>query len=307
MTHFDGDTDKMPVPSLDDRALEALLSGARSPQAGFDWLVPFVEDLGEACSEPAPVVRPALALLLAEGFSTGTAGLPATGTGNGARPAPAAAGRAKWSTKLRGIGLAAKAGLGLALIAASTTAAGAAGVLPDPAQHAVATVVEAATPFSFPDAAADKARFGGTVSNDATGASDGVPGVDGKAVSDAAKRKHDAVDAPTPTGTGRGSGANPPGGVGANTGATGLDRANETPAAGHPPTSVPVTTGPPAAPGSPGSKGLATAGGTPAADNVPTSVPATPGAVGGRPAAADRAPAGGPPTPRSGPLGPSRP
>ena len=39
MTHFDGDVDEMPVPPLDDRALEALLSGAHA-QSGFDWLRP---------------------------------------------------------------------------------------------------------------------------------------------------------------------------------------------------------------------------------------------------------------------------
>jgi hypothetical protein len=64
MSGSDGDVDEMPVPPLDDRALEALLSGAPSAQSGFDWLVPFVEDLEKAAQEPAPVVRPALALLL---------------------------------------------------------------------------------------------------------------------------------------------------------------------------------------------------------------------------------------------------
>ncbi|HJV09312.1 MAG TPA: hypothetical protein VJ653_06505, partial [Acidimicrobiales bacterium] len=60
---------EMPVPALDDRALEALLNGAPSAQADFDWLLPLVEDLDKASREPAPVVRPALALLLQQGFS----------------------------------------------------------------------------------------------------------------------------------------------------------------------------------------------------------------------------------------------
>jgi hypothetical protein len=285
MSHFDGDTDEMPVPPLDDRALEALLSGAPQPQSGFDWLVPFVEDLGAAASGPAPATKPALAMLLAQGFSTEKGDLPATAASNVTGPAPQAAGLPKWRkkmlisellaglvTKLAGLGMAAKAGMGLTLAAASTTAAGAVGVLPAPAQHAVATVVEAATPFSFPDEANDKSSFGATVSADASGASDGTPGVDGKAVSDAAKAKQDA-EASTAVRTDANSGA----GVGANTGATGLDRANQTPAAGHAPTSVPAA---PGAPGSQASKGLDTANSTPAAGNVPTSVPPVTPAVG---------------------------
>lgn len=152
------------------------------------------------------------------------------------------------TAKLAGLGMAAKAGMGLTLAAASTTAAGAAGVLPAPVQHAVATAVSTATPFSFPDTADSHAVVGAAVSVDATGATDGVPGVDGKAVADAAKAQ-----------------------AGANSGTTGLDRANQTPAAGHVPTSVPV--GAPATPGAPASTGLGTASGTPAAGHVPSTVP----------------------------------
>lgn len=47
--------------------------------------------------------------------------------------------------------LAAKVALALGLATAGVTAAGAAGVLPAAAQHAVATVVEATTPFQIPD------------------------------------------------------------------------------------------------------------------------------------------------------------
>ncbi|MGI8809448.1 MAG: hypothetical protein ACR2KK_16735 [Acidimicrobiales bacterium] len=296
MSHFDGDVGEMPVPPLDDRALEALLSGAAA-QSGFDWLVPFVEDLGEAASGPAPAMGPALALLVAQGVSTEPG------------PAPQATELPKRRTrmlisellaglvaKLAGLGMAAKAGMALTLAAASTTAAGAIGVLPAPAQHAVATVVDAASPFSLPDSTKDakeakeakeakakeakeakeaKDNFGATVSADATGASDGVAGVDGKVVSDAARNKNNpdvpAGNAGTPAGNG----------VGANTGSRGLDRANETPAAGHPPTSVPVGNGAGVVPGSPASTGLGTANSTPAAGKAPTSVPpATP--AGGR-------------------------
>ncbi|MDQ3641997.1 MAG: hypothetical protein M3450_11205 [Actinomycetota bacterium] len=252
----------MPVPPLDDRALEALLSGAPSAQSGFDWLLPFVEELGEASRGSAPPMTPALALLVAEGFSIDKVDL----------PAPHAAGRPKWArklvltglaTKFGSLGLVAKAAMGLTLVAASTTAAGAAGVLPAPAQHVVATVVDVATPFTFPDETKDKANFGATVGADATGASDGVPGVDGKAVSDAARNK---TKPDGPSGVPGGNG------VGANTGAKGLDRANETPAAGHAPTSVPGG-GAAVVPGSPAANGLGTANTTPAAGKVPTSVP----------------------------------
>lgn len=272
MSGSDGDLDEMPVPPLDDRALEALLSGAPSAQSGFDWLVPFVEDLEKAAQEPAPVVRPALALLLKEGFSPASGAVPAA-----PGPAPAAMPPAPRTEpavvrpvlrgalgRVAGLGLLARAGLAFGLVAASTTAAGAAGVLPGPAQHAVARVVGAATPFTFPDKASDKADHGRDVSTDATGAGDGVAGVDGRAVSDSVKA--------TP-GTGNPAGATPNGtGVGpSDTGATGLDRANETPAAGHAPTSVPGRGGPPATAGKPADLPTNT---LPAAGNAPTSVPA---------------------------------
>lgn len=258
----------MPVPHLDDRALEALLSRAHA-QSGFDWLVPFVEDLEKASQEPAPVVRPVLALLLKEGLSPVNGAVPlATGPAPAVMPPAPSTERPVARPVLRGalgrlagLSLMAKAGLGFSLVAASTTAAGAAGVLPGPAQQVVARVVGAATPFTFPDNASDKADHGRNVSADATGASDGMAGVDGKAVSDAAKTPGNGS---TPAGT-------PPNdtAVGASeSGATGLDRANETPAAGNVPTSVPGRGGPPATPGKPAE----TPKTTPATSNVPPSV-----------------------------------
>jgi hypothetical protein len=47
--------------------------------------------------------------------------------------------------------LAAKIAMATGLVVAGAATAGAAGVLPDPAQHAVASVVEATTPFSIAD------------------------------------------------------------------------------------------------------------------------------------------------------------
>ena len=263
----------MPVPPLDDRALEALLSGVPA-QSGFDWLVPFVEDLEKASQEPAPVVRPVLALLLKEGFTPANGANPlVTGPAPAALPPAPSTERAAVRPVLRGVlgrvaglGLLAKAGLGFSLVAASTTAAGAAGVLPGPAQHAVAKVVGAATPFNFPDKASDKADHGRNVSADATGASDGVAGVDGKIVSGTVKNTGTPGNGSTPA-------SSPPNGTGvgpSETGATGLDRANETPAAGHVPTSVPAPGGPPATPGLPG--GPETPKTTPAASKTPPSV-----------------------------------
>ncbi len=52
--------------------------------------------------------------------------------------------------------LAAKLAMATGLAVATVTAAGAAGVLPEPAQNAVASVVEATTPFALPSAAADE-------------------------------------------------------------------------------------------------------------------------------------------------------
>lgn len=160
------------------------------------------------------------------------------------------------TAKVAGLGMAAKAGMGLTLAAASVGTAGAVGVLPDPVQGAVAGAVSAATPFTFPESADDHANFGSTVSTDATGSADDTPGVDGQVVSDAAKNKEH------PSGEG----------VGANDGATGLDRANQTPAAGHAPTSLP--NGAPSDPGSQSSNGIDEAIDTPAAGHIPPSVPA---------------------------------
>ena len=237
MTDFDGYVNEMPVAELDDRALNAVLNGASSAESEFEWLIPFVDDLGALATAPPPVLKPALATLLAEGFSIEKGDLPATAASNVTGPARQAAGLPKWrkklivsellagiAAKLAGLGIAAKAGLGLTVAAASVTSAGAAGVLPDPVQHAVANTVEASTPFSFPDAAdddgtkedkakkhageddsgeddsgeddgtvhgADHPGLGSIVSADARGESDGVKGVDGQVISDLAKGHHD--------------------------------------------------------------------------------------------------------------------
>lgn len=58
-------------------------------------------------------------------------------------------------TKLAGLSLLAKGSLGIGVATAAVTTAGAAGVLPDAAQHAVATVVSSVSPLELPDPLAD--------------------------------------------------------------------------------------------------------------------------------------------------------
>jgi hypothetical protein len=320
MTRVGGDMDEMPIPTLDDRALETLMSGAHSPQSGFDWLFPFVRELETASNEPAPVPTPALATLLGHGFGKGQVELsPTDGRVLRFVPRPAPAHRRTRKllvggrTERAGVGVVAKAAIGLALVAASASAAGAMGALPDPVQHAVATVVKAVTPFDIPDPSDAGATVPATDGTNDDAAPDGavpipVRGVDFAAGPPAAgppaatptpNPPSPVIDAPgapvatptpTPTPSPPDPGAGPvapvatptptpnppdPGGstgVGANPGATGLDRANQTPAADHVPDSVPGG-GPPSDPGSPGATGLDRANQTPAADHVPDSVP----------------------------------
>lgn len=191
---------------------------------------------------------------------------------------------------ISGLSVATKAAFGISMAAASVTAAGAAGALPDPVQHVVATAAETVTPFSFPDKANDNADFGGKVSTDAR---DG--GVDGKAVSEDARENGDAR---RPEGAERPEGAGKP----EAPGQVGLDAAGDTPAAGHAPTSVPSGS----APGSPAAAGLGTAGDTPAAGHTPESVPVTPPAPPTDPGAPDDVPPAGQP-PVSVPPVPTQP
>jgi hypothetical protein len=249
MSPFDGDRGEMPVPPLDDRALEALLNGAHPGQSGLDWLLPFVEDLDRAAQEPAPVVRPALAVLLRDGFTpadTSPAQAPAPApvlpSPTPARPRPAL--RAAL-LRVAGLSVLAKAGLGASVALAGTTAAGAAGVLPDPAQRAIAAVVAASTPFTFPDTT-DKSSRGPVVSAPPAG----VAGDTGPPSS-------------LPPSSRGAAGSPADNGVGANPGVTGLDRANQTPAAGHVPTSVPGG-GRPEGPGSTPGNGQGPSATTPA-------------------------------------------
>lgn len=143
---------------------------------------------------------------------------------------------------------AAKLVLGATLAAASVTGAGAAGVLPGPADDAVRSAIETVTPVRFDDEGdgggeagegdgtgdderpAGAGEHGDEVSDDATGESDGVPGVDGPSVAEGAPGAEHRPDDPGAAGDGTGP-----------SDATGLDRADETPAEPRAPDAPPAT------------------------------------------------------------------
>ena len=157
------------------------------------------------------------------------------------------------ASKLVSLGLAAKIGVGVTVATASAAGAGAAGVLPDQANERARDAIETLTPVELDDPAdnhgedvgdpADNhgGNFGSVVSSDATGESDGEPGVDGSEISSLAPGA-----AHRPVEPGQPAQAGPPEG-------TGLDQATQTPAAPHvpddagAPQSPPSTTPDPAA------------------------------------------------------------
>ncbi len=273
-------TEMIQADHSDDAAFEALLTshGARDEP---DLLAGLNKDLRRMMTGPAPIPSPQLAAVFSAGVPTADGDLLVLAPREVVEPAtqlsePPRRRRAKTiiGEFLIGLSLAAKAALGVGIAAASVTAAGAAGALPPAAQRAVSAVVSATTPFSFPDGADDPDDPGKTVSTDVRG------GAEGKVGSDAGKDQ---------------GGSNRP----ADPGQSGLDQANQTPAAGNAPTSVP-SGGPTAADpgsanaGSSGQSGLDRANQTPAAGNVPTSVPS------GGPTAADPGSANAGPSGQSG-------
>jgi hypothetical protein len=138
MSSFGDDGNEMPAPgSFDDDAIDALLAG--SARDG-NPMTAFVEDL-RAAAVAVPSPSPALAAAIAAGgISTH-------------QPRDAKWRKLEMKIKglLAGLGVAGKVALGVGVAAAATTGAGAAGVLPDPVQHAMSKAVDAVTPFSMPD------------------------------------------------------------------------------------------------------------------------------------------------------------
>ncbi|HVM05696.1 MAG TPA: hypothetical protein VM242_11030, partial [Acidimicrobiales bacterium] len=150
--------------SLDDAAIEALLAG-NGAGGELASLVAFVGELRSQATGPVPVPSPRLASMLELGFAPDGGGAPAAADhagGRGLRPA---------GSRRRGPGAVRAAVAGVAAVV-GLTAAGAAGALPGAAQDAVATAVEAVTPFEFPKQADDRAVTGKRVG---TGATEGGP------------------------------------------------------------------------------------------------------------------------------------
>ena len=253
--------------SLDDAAIEALLTG-NGAGGELNTLAAFVGELRSHATGPVPAPSPQLASMLELGFAPDGGGAPAAADhagGRGLRPA---------GPRRRGLGATARAAVAGVLALTGLTAAGAAGALPGAAQDVLATAVEAVTPFEFPREADERADTGRGVSTGAGGGGLETPQVDENA-----------------------GGGGPEHGGGAGRpeapGQAGLDRAGETPAAGHAPSSVPA--------GGPGTAGAPA--GTPAvgptlppstdavpppaaptlpAVPVPDSEPVTDGLIGGR-------------------------
>ena len=116
----------------------------------------FAEDLRIIAAGPAPEPRPGLVAVMRQG----------------AVPIQSPAGRSKrMLVKTFVGGLAAKVALGMGVATASVTAAGAAGVLPEPARDVVASVVAAATPFQLPDPSLNLQVGGGDQSSTSSSSS----------------------------------------------------------------------------------------------------------------------------------------
>ena len=232
MTSSDVYDDEMPDDprNWDDATVEAFLSGraVRADQVGP--LACFAEDLRVALHGPMPAARSDLATLLSTGFSPDNGDLAAMPGSAATGPARQAAGLPKWrKTRMLVSDLLSNAAAKAALAVAVATAG------------LVGAGAAGALPASAQHAVASVVS---TVTPlqlpDPNGQSTGTTDGDGQAT--------------TP-------------GPNAGGAAKGLDRANQTPAAGQAPTSVPgANTGGAA-------KGLDRANQTPAAGHAPTSVP----------------------------------
>ncbi|HEX8770226.1 MAG TPA: hypothetical protein VF711_05615 [Acidimicrobiales bacterium] len=137
----------MSVQDFDETTLESLFSGKAAASVDTE-LAAFVDDLRLSVSGPPPPPAAPLAALLTEGFPID-------------HHEPSRPRRRKMmisellaglAAKLAALGVAGKVALGLGLATASAASAGAAGALPDAAQHALATVVNT-TPLHIPDVA----------------------------------------------------------------------------------------------------------------------------------------------------------
>ena len=244
--------DMPPTPLLDDSTIDAILDGDHAPP-GIEHLTAFAAGVLAVTDDMPPRPSPELAAFLARGGPTLTVERASVVT-----PAPAR--HRSVLARAAGLSLALKIAFGTTAAAAGVVGAGAAGVLPGPASRIVRDAIEVVTPVEFSDTDPGGEPRGGEVdrrdadgpgdtqvpslpgehgdrvSSDATGESDGEPGVDGPTV---AEQAPGAARAPTvppgqpggtpPTTTPQGT----PGGAGETPGAT-APGPDETPGATAP-------------------------------------------------------------------------
>jgi len=178
-----------------DEIVEALIRGDDVPAAHAP-LATFTREVRALGEEPVPAPSAQLTALL-DGRSLGI-------------------------VRAAGVRRMAKLGVGASLAAAGIIGAGVAGVLPAAANHAVRGAIEVVTPLQFDEPNDHPDNFGNTVSSDARGESDGENGVDGQEISD----ENPGAD--------NRNGGNSPDAPPGQSGATGQDRAGQTPAADAP-------------------------------------------------------------------------
>jgi hypothetical protein len=141
-----------------DEAFDRLLAG-RPVSAEAALLMAFTDAVRADATSPGRP-SPQLAQLFADGLPSA----PAADVRTAAIPAPTRpAGRRRRRAgrgilvaavvKFASAGAFAQAATGVGIVLASVTGAGSAGVLPDPIQGSVSTVLEAVTPFELPDSA----------------------------------------------------------------------------------------------------------------------------------------------------------
>lgn len=151
--------------AVDDSASEALLAGQGAPVGRPDLqsVALLLAELRFTATGPAPPPRGELARLLATGRTPDAEDLPLTVGTLADQPARQVSGPAKsWAAalgaarlmaaRLAALSLLTKVGVGALVAVASVTTAAGAGVLPTPAQDAVARVVHAVTGLHLPGA-----------------------------------------------------------------------------------------------------------------------------------------------------------
>jgi hypothetical protein len=176
---------------IDDEAAEAIISGEPVGDR-FEPLVAFAQHVRATGAGPCPKPSAELTALF-EGHASAelgpvahsvTTALPAS-TGRVRRSSATPSARqgrrsiAAVAAKVAGLGLLAKIGLGASIGLGGVAAAGATGILPEPASNAVQAAIETISPLELRNNGTEQDRFGDRVSTDATGESDDTPGVHG--------------------------------------------------------------------------------------------------------------------------------